>query len=153
MLLLLLQTLRIVDHLVGGAGIVAPIPACANERGMAVDSIRVRIVIVSDAIEPDDCTSIGKTNRRLEDVAQRVRIEIEIFAAMLLRDAHHLAKSVHLDDELGMQSHRGRAGRDQRVRGRRSGNGSERRQAEDGCGKQGGDRIAKFSHERAVNDS
>ena len=152
-LVLLLNAFQIVDHLIGGAGIVAPISARAKERGMAIDSIRARVVIVGDAIETDDCLSIGETDRRLEDIPQRVRVKIEIFTTVLLRDAHHLTEPIHLDDELGMQGHRGRAGRHQRMRGRRANGRREGGQAEDRGDKQGSERIAKFSHERGVNDS
>lgn len=153
MRVLLFETFRIVDNLIGGTGIVGPITARAKERGMAVDSIRAWVVIVGDAIETDDCFSIGETDRRLEDVPQRMRVKVEIFTTVLLRDAHHLAEPIHLDDELGMQGHRGRAGRHQRMRGRRASDRREGGQAEDRGGKQGGERIAKFSHERGVNDS
>ena len=120
---------------------------------MAIDSIRARVVIVGDAIETDDCLSIGETDRRLEDIPQRVRVKIEIFTSVLLRDADDLPEPVDLDDKLGMKGNRGRAGRHQRTRRRRASKGSEHRQAEQRDGEQSSEWVAEYSHERAVNDS
>ncbi len=153
MLVLLLHALCVFDHLACGTGIVAPIAACSDERDMPRDRTRMRVIVEGDAIEADQGGSIGATDPHLQYVAERVGVEVEILASVLLRDADDLPEPVDLDDKLGMKGNRGRAGRHQRTRRRRASKGSEHRQAEQRDGEQSSEWVAEYSHERAVNDS